>query len=393
MADHDGEMFRHIEGEEPLNDFFSSLLARSDTSQVLNAVHRDLRFLDDAKIVATQRAGLDEHPDANSKLRTLDWVVRDEEKIVGYESKNEDSLKTDQLREERRKLANNADGREIYLYAITEDIRRPEVPAQFEWISWRQVGKAVNDLAEEVDQERPVIQLMADMLTSEGYDGFRGFTEFEHDEAWFIKHQDEAIDLAFDAGKYAEGLTIYDRSSKNTDFHRRIRRDLTNVRDNDHRALGPSYYVFSFMPKGYFEASPEYNVTDEGWDIQLTVPALHNEIFVGLNAYLAKSQELKEFFKSNAEEISDIVVSNGMTVKTSYNSLFHDETPEAYSKKQDVYRLFQSKGGEGRYKRFRIGRAIGTDQEPAEIIETTAEMMEDIHDIFYEGVERRRSFS
>lgn len=112
MADHEGELFRHIDGEKSLNDFFSSLLARSNTSRVLNAVHREIRFRNDAEVVATQRDGLDEHPDENSKLRTLDWVVKDGGKMVGYESKTGNPLDATQLQEERRKLNENADGRE-----------------------------------------------------------------------------------------------------------------------------------------------------------------------------------------------------------------------------------------------------------------------------------------
>lgn len=392
MTDHDRGLFRYIDGEESLNDFFCSLLARSDTSRVLNAVHPGLRFRDDAEIVATQRDGLNQHPNANSRRRTLDWVVRDEEKIIGYESKTDDSLKRDQLFEERQKLVENADGREVHLYAITEDIRRPEVTAEFDWMSWRDVGKAVNDLAEDPDQESPIIRLMADMLTSEGYDGFRGFTDYRQSEEWFIKHQNEAIDLAFDTSKYAEGLNIYDKASKNTDFHRRIRRDISMVRDNGHRALGPSYYVFTIVPEDYFEANPDYDVTEEGWDIQLTVPALHNEIFVGLNVYLSKRPELKELFRREAEELRDIVDSEEMTVKASYNSLFHNKTPGSYTKSDEVHRLFASEGGEGEYKRFRIGWPVRTDQGPTEIIEETAEKMEELHEIFYHGADRKKSF-
>lgn len=392
MADHDNELFRHIDGEESLNDFFSSLLARSDTPRVLNAVHQDLRFRDDAEIIATQRDGLSKHPDANKKMRTLDLVVRDEEKTVGYESKTGDSLKLDQLQEERQKLVENADGREVHLYAITEDIRRPEIPLEFKWMSWRDVGKAVNDLAEDSDKESPIIQLMADMLTNEGYDGFRGFTDYEQDEEWFIKHQNEAIDLAFDAGKYAEGLTIYDEGPKNTDFHRRIRRDIAMVRGNSHRALGPSYYVFTIVPEGYFEADLDYDITEEGWDIQLTVPALHNDIFVGLNVYLSKSQELKELFSRNAEKLQEIMVAEEMTVKSSHNSLFHDKTPSTYNRAEEVRPLFETNAGEGEYKRFRIGWPVETEQEPSDIIEETARKMETLHEIFYDGVNRRKSF-
>ena len=88
--------FRHIRGEESQNDFFLSLLAFSleHGPEVLNAIHDDLTFSSQAEVVASQRDGLPKNS-SDSDNFTLDWVVRDSDKLVGYESKTESGIPSD----------------------------------------------------------------------------------------------------------------------------------------------------------------------------------------------------------------------------------------------------------------------------------------------------------
>ncbi|TKX37957.1 hypothetical protein EXE51_05010 [Halorubrum sp. CGM5_25_10-8B] len=387
MSGHNTEIFRHIDGEEPLNDFFVSLLARSDISRILNTIHDDIEFGNEASLVATQRSGLQDHPEGNTKRRTLDWVVRDDEKLVGYESKTNDSLESDQLREERRKLDENAPKRDVYLYAITEDVRKPDRSAEFTWMSWSDVGKAIHD----IENKSPIIQLMSDMLKNEGYDGFRGFTPYEQDEGWFIKHQNEAIDLAVEAAERAEEIEFYHRDR--IDPHNRVQDSVSTVKSRPSRCLGPSYYVFPNHPIGYQETETTYNIRgDYGWYIAIVVPALHNQVYVQMNVYLSKNPEFRALFKRNATELSNIIDTEGMTVWPSWNSLFQEETPDEFDDPDRIEKIFEKEGGKRKYKRIRMGWEIDTEKESDEIIIETARKMERLHEIFYDGITRRKSF-
>lgn len=162
MAEPKQNFFRYADGEEPQNDFFISLLSWSDVPYVLNIIHEEdnIEFDDSAEVIATQWDGLPRHPPENDTRRALDWVVKDETKLVGYESKCGDDLRSNQLREEHRKLEYNTNNREVHLFAFTEDIREPDVDADFSWKRWSDVGKAIIDIEE---KSKP-IEMMAEMF-------------------------------------------------------------------------------------------------------------------------------------------------------------------------------------------------------------------------------------
>lgn len=387
VADPKETFFRHIDGEESLNDFFVSLLARSDVSTVMNAIHDDIEFQSGAHLAGTQRDGLPRHPETNSKRRTLDWVIRDSEKLVGYESKTNGGLGESQLEEERRKLEVNTEGKDVYLYAITEDLRKPELSVDYSWFSWHNVAEAVID----IDNKSSITKTLSDMLENNGYGRFSGFTPYERDEGWFITHQNEAVDFALEAAKYAKEVRFYDKNR--IDLHNRVKSDIINVKNNDYQCMGPSYFVFPNHPEGYREAKTSYNIRgDYGWYIAVVIPALHNEVYVQLDTYLSKNEEFPKMFEQYAEEITDLVMSEGMSVWTSWNSIFKEETPTKHDDPEQIQNIFENKGGEGRYKRIRIGWEVDTDQPPDNIVEIAAHKMERLHDLFYEGVNMRESF-
>lgn len=97
-------MFRYITNEESLNNFFAGLISAvvEDGPSVLNSIHDEIQFSNQVEIVGTQRDGYGQYSAANESKRTLDWVIEDDEVLVGYESKRGKSVPNDvqQLHEE-----------------------------------------------------------------------------------------------------------------------------------------------------------------------------------------------------------------------------------------------------------------------------------------------------
>lgn len=386
------DFFRYIDGEESQTDFFVSLLDQTDTAQVLNAIHGDLEFDDSAHVRATQRDGLPYHPDENDKRRRIDWVVEDDTKLVGYESKTgTDSLCSKQLREERRKLEHNADGKDVYLFGITEDVHKPDFGAEAKWLSWFDVGAAVID----IENKSEAIEIMSDLFKYKGYEGFTGFAPFERDEAWFITHQNDAVELAFEVDKYADGLTLYTKGISHTNFRNDATENLKKAKENHHHSLGPSYYIFAYQPDEYFgDVNTDYNTsTKKGWYLAIVVPAIKNEVHVHLNTNLNKDDTAGKFFEQYSEEIAQLIEENDMKLHASGNSLFSERNPTIHMDSEKISTLIENEGGEGRFKRLRIGWEVDTDQSPEDIVEDVTEKIEELHEIFYNGVERRMEYS
>jgi hypothetical protein len=82
--------------EEALNQQFAGFLSYSLHSgpELLNRMHENqsLIFSDEARIVADQDSPLPKYTETG-KDREIDWVICDEDSLVGYESKYGDSLK------------------------------------------------------------------------------------------------------------------------------------------------------------------------------------------------------------------------------------------------------------------------------------------------------------
>ena len=386
------DFFRYVDGEESQTDFFVSLLDQTDTARVLNAIHDNLEFDDSAHVRATQRDGLPFHPDENDKRRTIDWVVEDDTKLVGYESKTGgDSLYPKQLREERRKLKHNAGRKDVYLFGITENVHKPDFSADATWLSWFDVGAAVID----IENKSEAIEIMSDLFKDKGYEGFTGFAPFKRDEGWFITHQNDAVDLAFEVDKYADGLSLYTKKTNHTDFYSRAKRNLNKVKKNGYHSLGPSYYIFAYQPNEYFgDVDIDYNTSaGVGWYLSIVVPALQNEVYVHLNTYLSKDDTSRKFFNQYSGQIAQLIEENDMELHASGNSLFSETNPTIHTDSEEISALIENQGGKGRFKRFRIGWGVSTDQSPEDIVEDATEKIEDLYEIFYNGVERRTEYS
>lgn len=179
-----GEAVDDWHDEEMLNDCFADLvddsLARG--AGFLNFLLDGLvEFEDGAKVIATDRDPLPYRTEGTD--RKIDFTVANDSKLVGFESKRRDNLSSSQLTEEREKLAFNADGREVLLIAITEDLGEPSVITQMaddvRWLSWYALSQRAFD-ADVLDESwHPTVSRAQKMFKEFGYSEFEGIDDEE----------------------------------------------------------------------------------------------------------------------------------------------------------------------------------------------------------------------
>lgn len=171
--------------EEQLNDQVIAHLHYSlrQGSTLLNAILDDLPMsvTDNAEIVAHQDDPLPNNAETE-KNREIDWVVRDEKSIIGFESKYGDRLRSKQLRDELAKLRANADGRDVSLVTITHHPGEPSVIDQFDsepifWLNWHTVSQTLEqiDSKEISPAQRVPLQMLEDLFEVENMTPFTGF--------------------------------------------------------------------------------------------------------------------------------------------------------------------------------------------------------------------------
>lgn len=189
--------------EEELNQQIAGYLHYSlqiDTS-LINILHDDipLRFSDQATLVGHQYSPLPRYTD-NGPNRAIDWVIRDQNKLVGYESKYGDSLTKKQLQDELAKLRVNAGDGDVYLVAVTPDITEPSIVDEFEdlyWVSWNTFAKRIHSIdSEDVSVgQRPIIKMLQDLFHAEGMEAFTGFShEDKRQYTYFVRELGQALD-------------------------------------------------------------------------------------------------------------------------------------------------------------------------------------------------------
>lgn len=372
--------FRYIDDEESLNDFFSSLLAWSleDDPTVLNAIHDDIQFDSQAEVIATQRDGLPRHVPGNSRSRTLDWVVRDSTKIVGYESKTgTDVPKKTQLSEEQSKLELNSNGLNCYLYTVTEHNSDPTDTEVAKWVSWYDVGARINSL----DADNKAIEMLQAMAQHEGYDKFRGFEEFKQSGEWIARHEDQLIDLVFEVNRHLEHLEVYTDSNVPQHTTKRLHR----AKRKSYDTLNQAYHVFPFHPTG----EPEY--IDENYYPCIFAPAIENQVSVYMNINVWEEREsrrkLLEMVKNNKDSITDMVADYEMSFLASSNSLNHGDKEISTYNGHEIPGVIEDKIGNDRWKRLFIGWDIDTEQDPDNVVTDCVNRVRQLHGIFFGGSE------
>jgi hypothetical protein len=184
--------------EEDLNQQVTAQLHYSlqEGATLLNEALRDvpISFSDEATVVAHQSDPLPKNSDTETD-REIDWVIRDEDKLVGFESKYGAPLKQKQLRDELKKLRVNAEDEDVHLVVITHHASKPRVIGEFEespvyWTNWISLSKRLEQVDEkEIEPEQRVpLRMFKDLFEVEDMEPFRGFNHQDKEQyRYFIR--------------------------------------------------------------------------------------------------------------------------------------------------------------------------------------------------------------
>ena len=177
-------------GEESLNRQFAGFLQYSlqNGPELLNRVHEDhpISFSEHASVVADQDSPLPQYTETGTD-REIDWVIGDEDKLVGYESKYDARLYEGQLRDELAKLRVNAtDHQDPVLVVVTMHTTPVSLLERFEdesvhWLSWFTVFRRLNqmDESELPPEQRPLCRMLQDLFKEEDMQPFTGFSHHD----------------------------------------------------------------------------------------------------------------------------------------------------------------------------------------------------------------------
>lgn len=371
------ELFRHIKGEEALNDFFVSFLSWSleEDPIVLNAIHDNLNFSEDAEIIATQRQGLPRSSSETESTYILDWVISDHDKLVGYESKTDGSVPTSrQLNGELEKLKANQGGRDSWLFAITDHSQQPSSVEQTDanWLSWYHIAERVLD----IDTNDKSIQLLQSMFEYKDYDGFSGFSEFERDSHWLTKHDTEFIELAFDVDRHLDDIHIY--TEGNTNLWHSTSKNLQKLKQKSYSTINQAYLSIPYHPEG------SHHCVENHYRLSIFLPALENDLRVYMDINANQGDHLDEFVRNNAETFTEIIREHDMNLLTSYNSLNtpHNELLK-YNNPDEVKQVLSEYAGQDNWKRLQFGWHVPTNQSARTIVIETAERLQQLRNLFY----------
>lgn len=179
-----GEAIDDSRDEETLNDCFADLI--DDTlilgPDFLNFLLDGLvEFGEEASIEGTDREPLDYR---GAEIdRKIDLTVGDESFLAGIESKRRANLSEDQLLDELDKLRYNADGRDVKLIALTEDVEEPELihrtPDEIQWMSWFSFAQRIFGPTPLDDSWQPTVSRARKMFREFGYTEFTGIDDDE----------------------------------------------------------------------------------------------------------------------------------------------------------------------------------------------------------------------
>ncbi|WP_338738164.1 hypothetical protein [Haloplanus salilacus] len=375
------EIFRHIDNEESFNDFFAGLVstALDNGPTVLNEIHEGFQFSSQAAVVGTQRNGYGNHISANESNRTLDWVIEDDELLIGYESKRgKDVPKDSQLREELRKLnANSNTGQQPVLFVFTDHMTEPRLldDDSIRWLSWYDVADRILT----INTDDPAIKLLQTMFEETDYDGFSGFTTFEQSPQWLVRHDTEFVNMAFELDRHLDGVKLY-TAQGSVDADAYTSRSIDLLRRKDYISANHAYLTAHYHPTGLAQA------VQNNYRISVLVPAMSNDIFLCLDMNGRKNNEVQEFVKENSQQLITLVNNYDLTVKTSYNSFNNpDHELLEYDSEDELEMIFQKKCGESNWKRLLFGWDIAAKQPPKEIVRECVSRIHELNDVFFES--------
>jgi len=364
--------------EERLNRQFAGLLHYSlqNGPELLNGIHEDhpFSFSDHARVVATQDSPLPQYTETGPN-REIDWVISDEDKLVGYESKYDAKLRGDQLRDELAKLRLNAGAdQDAILVVVTMHTTPVSLLDRFEdepvyWLSWFTVFRRLWEMDDSVlpQEQRPIRRMLIDLFEAEDMHPFTGFNH--HDKLqyrYFIRDlRQELVGTEIEQpGKIHTSVT---KKSEPPAWERLVpkRLDILFVRESRNSDWS--------RKKSY---------------LSVFVDTETHEVHVGIVFNIRGVEAHQEYVKENIEALIDYAKLRDMQLWASFYSLNQWKQGVAQTDDPEEMRTWLESGSDNvvlangiKYKKA-IFVSECTADEPAELVQEAKEKLLQLYEDF-----------
>lgn len=363
--------------EEALNQQFAGYLQYSLEygPELLNTIHsgQPLSFSDEARIVANQDSPLPQFTEGGPN-REIDWVVGDEDKLVGYESKYHDSLSAEQLRDELAKLRLNAGEREVALVAVTMHTTPVSVLDQFAdepvyWLSWFTIFRRLRqtDEASVPPEQHAFLRILEDLFEAEDMHPFTGFDHTDKSQyRHFIRDlRQELVDTG-----------IENRGTVHT-------WTTTNPEPTTWKRIVPRYLDIPFVAESRGESG-----TKRASSLTVLVDTETNQVYAGIVFNVRQVPKHRDYIADNLDAVVATASDMELQLWTSMNSV--NEWKHGVAKTEDpaMMRKWLEDGSanavrvdETDYKKAMfVSECTATD--PAALVQETKERLLELYKVF-----------
>jgi len=361
--------------EEDLNQQFAGLLYYSLEigPELLNRIHQEesITFSGEAQLVADQDSPLSKYTDTG-KDREIDWVVGDEDKLVGYESKYGDTLGGRQLSDELAKLELNADGRKSKLVAVTPHTTRPSVLDDFNeepvyWLSWLTIARRIQQIddAELPPEQRPLLRMLQDLFKIEDMHPFKGFNHHDKQQyRYFIRDlRQELLDTELENRGDVHTWTT------------------TNPEPSSWKRLVPKYLDVPFVREDRGDDS-----TKRGSSLAVLVDTEAHRVHTGVVFNVREIEAHEEFIANNVDALVEYAAEQELELWASMNSPNQWKLGIAKTSDPAKMRTWLEDGSttaikvdETKFKKARFVRECSAS-EPAMIVQEVKDNLLSFHD-------------
>lgn len=363
--------------EEALNQQFAGFLHYSLQigPDLLNRIHSDegVRFSSDANVIAHQDSPLPQFTESGPN-REIDWVVEDHDKLVGYESKYDDSLGARQLADELEKLHLNAQNQDVILFAVTPDSTEPSILNEFEddpvyWLSWYTVSRRLQQTDEEeiAPEQRPILRMLQDLFEAEDMHPFTGFNHHDKQQyRYFIRDlRQELMDEKLEnRGKTHTWATA---STDPSSFERII----------------PKYIEVPFVRTLRMDSD-----TKRGSYLTATVDTETHEVYTGIVFNVREVEKHEDFVGDNVDTLVRLSEEREWEFWASMNSLNEWEVGVSKTDAPDEMRNWLANGRENEilvndtsYKKAHLVTDVSSSEPPKIVRESIGQLLE-FHELF-----------
>ncbi|MWV40059.1 hypothetical protein [Natrialba sp. INN-245] len=305
---------------------------------LLNTMLEDLpvSFGDDASIVAHQYDPLPKSADTEVD-REIDWVIRDADTLVGFESKYDASLGSKQLRDELAKLRANADERYVHLVAITRHASAPSLFDEFDgdpvyWTNWFTIATRLErtDERDVPPAQRVPLRMLRDLFEGEDMEPFSGFD-----------HQDKLQYRYFvrDLRTRVDEIDLENRGKLHT--------WTTESQDpSGGSRIVPEYIGIPFVD----EDRPPHNKAGRPKSKRATVPLVvvdtdRHEVYAGIVFGIQKVSRHRKLLLERGNSIAERYHSNGYEMWIGRNSINNTTVPPEKTRDLDEMQAWLSDTG------------------------------------------------